>query len=1052
MAIINIKSEERKPAALLFFMFFAIVSATITGASVRDAVFLTQFDKSYLPVMFIAIALVMAGIIFIYKKLTAGQDQVFIITISGSLFSLSLFFLQSNLTGLFIPLLYIWMEVVTVLSIFQFWILAGEIFNARQAKRIFTMVGAGGSFAGMGAGYGIKPFVAAFGSENLLFLTIIFIGLSVALAQMLRPYRSVIPTKNIASPYTKDETATQFEPYLKSIALLIGLAAFISKIVDYQFKMMAASAYPDQNDLVSFFGTYYMSTGAATLIMQFFVTGFILTRFGILAGLLVLPITLAVGSSGFLAIGTLSAVFIAKFSDQVFKYSTNNAVQEILWLPVAPEKKKRAKPMIDGTIRSGLEGLAGILIFALVSFKLVPQDKIHWLSVFVILGSFFWLWNSFRLKDGYVNSLMKAIENRQLNLDDVEFDINDSHIVATLDKTLNDEDELKQLLALDLLWTLPLHPWKKSLQSLFQSGSNQIKRAVLELAWHQPEIIPNNLVIQSILDESDLTPFAISCAGDRRIPSLREKISPLLKNDAPDLAASTAVTILKQDPDHQESKQIIDRLLESDDPEILCTTIGFLRQSSQWISKDNTHRFLDHPFHEVRNETLAVLENSPDPDFLESIVQNLANATTFDHAETALKQYDPSLVTDRFYHFLFANNSSLKLKLGILKTAHEFSSDDMVELLSSGLDDPDLLILNGISNALVKISKSHEIDKTVLDSIETHIESISQRAYQLYQFRNAVRDDPKAILILDHIESDLNKVIPTLLKLGTLKNSNIPIETYIRYVKSNDPEFLPIVLELVDTTFSPENRKHTLPLIDPDVDRIKIGQELFPDLFHTPYDMLEDWIKNPHFWKTGIALQYLLNSENTAVLKIIKWDKIPNSIFTRNLFNETEQNYLNRNFLNNTFPNQENPPMYSILEKTIILKSVDLFHQIPGDVLTRIAQIAEEMRYEHSHEIFKEGDHGDSMFVIISGKVDVIQNGHSITQLEKGTCIGEMALLDQEPRSADATTLEESVLLKINQEGFYQLMASNPQIMKQIVKLLTRRVRAMNKKLTNAQR
>ena len=60
--------------------------------------------------------------------------------------------------------------------------------------------------------------------------------------------------------------------------------------------------------------------------------------------------------------------------------------------------------------------------------------------------------------------------------------------------------------------------------------------------------------------------------------------------------------------------------------------------------------------------------------------------------------------------------------------------------------------------------------------------------------------------------------------------------------------------------------------------------------------------------------------------------------------------------------------------------------------------------------------------------------------------------MDQEPRSADATTLEDSVLLKINQEGFYQLMASNPQIMKQIVKLLTRRVRAMNKKLTNAQR
>ncbi len=1050
MAIINIKSKERKPAALLFFMFFSIVSATITGASVRDAVFLTQFDKSYLPVMFITIAVVMAGVIALYKKLTAGQDQIFVISISGALFSVSLFLLQSNLSGLFIPVLYIWMEVVTILSIFQFWILAGEIFNARQAKRIFTFLGAGGSFAGMGAGYGIKPFVSTFGSENLLFLTIFFIGLSVVMAQMLRPFRMSRKSKKVNSkPVAKSKT--EFEPYLKSIALLIGLAAFVSKIIDYQFKMMAADAFPNQNDLVSFFGTYYMSTGAATLIMQFFVTGFILTRFGILAGLLVLPIFLAIGSSGFLAIGTLSAVFIAKFSDQVFKFSTNNAVQEILWLPVAPEKKKRAKPIIDGTIRSGLEGLAGVLIFSLVSFKLVPQDNIQLLSIIVILGVLFWLWNSFRLKDGYVNSLMKAIENRQLNLDDVEFDINDSHIVDTIDKTLKDDDELKQLFALDLLWTLPLHPWKNTLQYLFHHGSNQIQRAVLELAWHQPGIITDQLLLNSFKEDSELAPFAICCAGDRIIPDIAEKVSPFLKSDNPSLSAAAAVGILKQDTNHHESKLILDSLMESDDPTILCTTIGFLKQSGQWISTENKKRFLGHESHDVRNQILAVFKGSPDSDFLVSIIRNLANASTFDAAKSALKQYDPSLVTDRFYHFLFAEDSPLRLKLGILKTAHEFSSSDMAELLSSGLNDPDLLILNGISNALVKISKNKELEAEILNKIENHIEAISNRAFQLYLLRDQLKNVSQAFLIQDHIESDLNKVIPILLKLGTLKKPDIPIETYIRYVKSNDPDLLPIVLELVDSTFSPENRKHTLPLIDPDVDRIKIGQELFPDLFRNPNDMLGHWIKNPHFWKTGIALQYLLNSENTAVLKIIKWDKIPNSIFTSNLFNETEQNYLNRNFLNDKFPIQENPPMYSILEKTIILKSVDLFHKIPGDVLTRIAQIAEEIRCEQKHVIFKEGDQGDSMFVIISGKVDVIQNDHSITQLERGTCIGEMALLDQEPRSADAITLEESVLLKIDQEGFFQLMASNPEIMKQIVKILTRRVRSMNKKLTNAQ-
>jgi hypothetical protein len=222
-------------------------------------------------------------------------------------------------------------------------------------------------------------------------------------------------------------------------------------------------------------------------------------------------------------------------------------------------------------------------------------------------------------------------------------------------------------------------------------------------------------------------------------------------------------------------------------------------------------------------------------------------------------------------------------------------------------------------------------------------------------------------------------------------------------------------------------------------------------MINSAENMLIFWTENHHFWKTSIAIHYLLKTENTAVLKKIIWSEIPSTIFTAQFYRQSEQDYLNRNFLKESFSNQEDKTMYSILEKTIILKSVDLFNAIPGDVLTKIAQIAEEIQTGDKYKIFTEGDHGDSMFVIISGKVNVAQNGQSIAVLEQGQCIGEMALLDQEPRSADAITLEESVLLKIGQEGFYELMASNPEIMKQIVKILTRRVREMNKKLTDAQ-
>ena len=76
-------------------------------------------------------------------------------------------------------------------------------------------------------------------------------------------------------------------------------------------------------------------------------------------------------------------------------------------------------------------------------------------------------------------------------------------------------------------------------------------------------------------------------------------------------------------------------------------------------------------------------------------------------------------------------------------------------------------------------------------------------------------------------------------------------------------------------------------------------------------------------------------------------------------------------------------------------------------------------------------------------------NGNEFAKeaLKKGASLGEMALLDNETRSADAVAKEDSVLLKINQDVFYELMESNADIMKQIIKLLTSRIRKANVKL-----
>ena len=108
----------------------------------------------------------------------------------------------------------------------------------------------------MGAGYGIKPFVAVYGSENLLYMTFFFIGLSVVIGQLVRPFRIGRQGEMDQSDMLVNKQKIKFDPYLKTIALMVACSAFISKIVDYQFKIMAANAFPTQDELLNFFGTY----------------------------------------------------------------------------------------------------------------------------------------------------------------------------------------------------------------------------------------------------------------------------------------------------------------------------------------------------------------------------------------------------------------------------------------------------------------------------------------------------------------------------------------------------------------------------------------------------------------------------------------------------------------------------------------------------------------------------------------------------------------------------------------------------------------------------
>lgn len=136
-------------------------------------------------------------------------------------------------------------------------------------------------------------------------------------------------------------------------------------------------------------------------------------------------------------------------------------------------------------------------------------------------------------------------------------------------------------------------------------------------------------------------------------------------------------------------------------------------------------------------------------------------------------------------------------------------------------------------------------------------------------------------------------------------------------------------------------------------------------------------------------------------------------------------------------------PVIGTVEKVLFLKSIDLFSQIPGEDLSQIALITDEVQFDAGDEIFQQGESGQTLYFIIQGKVRIHAVGvaEDLAQLSERAVFGEMALLDSEPRSAAATALTDVICLKIERDDFNEILAEKSEIAQGIIKVLTRRLR-----------
>ncbi|HSG81427.1 MAG TPA: Npt1/Npt2 family nucleotide transporter [Gemmatimonadota bacterium] len=386
---LDVRPNEVRNVTLAFLGAFLVMSFAILARALREALYLTAYNVETLPYIMVAVAVLSVPTVGVFSRLLSRHSprrvvMALLIMLAAGLAALWPFVGRREHLGGEVVAFYLWTSLGTLLVTSGFWVVTSEYFPVRGAKRLFGLIGAGGTAGAMVTGNSLVwlsrrvelPWLVAL----LIAITVLFF-----LTQRLLP-----PLADEGAPGTaKGEKSSMREslaltwrtPHLRAIAAIVFTVGLATTLLDYQFKDYAQATFNTQESLTSFFGAFYGWTGLVSLALQLLVVSRLLALAGVAWTLAVLPLVLMLGSVGILAVPSLYLVTAVRGADASLRKSLYRSALEVVYVPVPSLIRRKTKTFIDSVVDSAGEGVgaaAVVLVVTLAGFQS------RFLSVFVI--------------------------------------------------------------------------------------------------------------------------------------------------------------------------------------------------------------------------------------------------------------------------------------------------------------------------------------------------------------------------------------------------------------------------------------------------------------------------------------------------------------------------------------------------------------------------------------------------------------------------------------------------------------------------------------------
>jgi AAA family ATP:ADP antiporter len=1046
--IVDVRENEAVSLVLMFLYSFLAMTAYNILKPLTRSQFIRNLGADNLPYVLLAAGVLIGFVMAGYSKAAGMLPRKGIIPITqaalAGLLVLFWFLFHTGSASVSVGFYFLGL-IMGILLISQFWTLANEIYDPRQAKRVFGFIGGGSCLGGAMGSYILTATVAITGPTNLLLVSASILVVCAFIVVTILRRESHVSLEGVAKTgeeegvkWTEAFELLKQSKHLQIIAMVIGFAAVGAAIIEQQLNMAAAAFARQGTDLEKILGQVGLLLSIIGFVIQVWLTSRIHKFLGIGFALLILPFSL--GTTGLIMLfnAVLWAPMLARISDTSLRYTVDKTSREILFLPLSTDLKARAKPFVDVTMDRLSKGVGALLILVLIK----PWGlHFTWqqLSYASLTMTAVWIVAAIAAKRGYLRAFRQSIARKDVAPQDVRLTVADLQTVETLMGELADPDETRVIYAIDILESLDRRNLVTPLL-LYHESPRVRARALAGLSGASPEMaerwLPN---AQRMLKDPavEVRSAAVGALASMRSSSVSDLVRPFLAGDDPRLAATASVVLAgsEHEPDRRAAEETLSRLgADAANPDVRREVAAAIGQ----IADPRFHHLLIPLLYDadpsVSEEAMRSVRQvgAGDVTFVPTLVSLLRHHRLKGAARDVLVAYGDGVIP-ALDHFLNDPDEEVWVRRHIPATLARLESQAAMDALVRSLGtSTDRFIRFKLVEAISNLHRA----KPGLIFDPKAVEPLVRNETQQYFTWLSLRDNlferarwPRGSL-LDRMLGD--KLAGSTDRLWRALSTLYPpadMDAARAAVTGTDSRARASALEYLDNIFAGPIRKRVLPVFDdmPIEERVRRGnaiigsrpREAEETLLHLVND--DDQVvaaaaiaavADQQVWSLADDLEHVLahrDAKDWYVFEAASW-----ALALHRMPDEQRRS-------------RWHEPLPAV-EVAARLASSPIFATTRVDELFRIAASGRQVRYDAGAVLFQEGQAPETLQFLLDGAVTLTARDGVRTDAAPSAGLGFEEGVQGRRLRASARTSTRAICLSLPVEECRTLLADNPDL------------------------